>query len=293
MENTNQPSWTAIEITADPEAAEAIEYLFNELDSLGTEINHLRKKSSEAATVIGYFTEPPDEEKFQDELHHALKSYGFTDENVRNIERKPIENADWLAEWKKHWKPTQVGRFVIAPPWSDVDMIDGQLLIRIEPNMAFGTGTHETTQLCLRAIEDHFEPGMSFLDVGTGTGILSIAAAMIDGGKSPILACDTDADSIEIAKENARLNGVGGQIDLYVGSIDKTTTSFDIVAANLTVDVIIPLLPVLLSKARKFLLLSGILAEQQQEIFEQLEANGIEAADIQQYGEWISVLVKI
>lgn len=291
MKDSMADQWTAIEVAVDPEAAEAIEFLFNELDSLGTEINHLRKKSTESTIVIGYFNEPPDEETFDDELHYALKSYGFTDENVRNIERKAIANEDWLLEWKKHWKPTEIGRFVVAPPWFDLRN-DGRHVIRIEPNMAFGTGTHETTQLCLRAIEKHFKPGMSFLDVGTGTGILSIAAAMIGDASLPIVACDTDADSVAIAMENAVLNGVGERIEFYVGSIDENTEPFDFVAANLTIDVIVPLLPTLLAKSKHWLLLSGILAEQQQAIFQQLENNDIEAAEIEEAGEWISVVIE-
>ena len=107
----------------------------------------------------------------EDEIRYALQIYGLNEEAVVSIVRREVQNEDWLAEWKKHWKPTTVGRFVIAPPWENVD--DSQkIVIRIEPNMAFGTGTHETTQLCLRAIEANYHPGDSFLDVGTGPGIL-------------------------------------------------------------------------------------------------------------------------
>src|SRR5205085_3138018 len=102
-----------------------------------------------------------------------------------------VEEIDWLAEWKKHWQPTEVGRFVIAPPWQEIDPGD-KILIQIEPNMAFGTGTHETTQLCLDAISELYRPQLTFLDVGTGTGILAIAAAKLGGDQ--VLACDTDAD---------------------------------------------------------------------------------------------------
>jgi ribosomal protein L11 methyltransferase len=292
MEDKTEKSWTAIEVTVDPEASDAIEHLFNELDTLGTEINHLRKSSSESTTVIGYFTEAPDDDAFQDELHYALKTFGFSDDNVRNIERKEIENADWLSEWKKHWKPTEIGRFVIAPSWSEVKE-DGRDVIRIEPHMAFGTGTHETTQLCLAAVEKHFVRGMSFLDVGTGTGILAIAAAKIDDGNSKISAFDTDADSISIARENAAINGVADKIDFFHSTIDQETPKCDFVAANLTVDVIVPMLSLLLKKSEKWLLMSGILAEHQQQVFEQLERNHIESAEIEQSGEWISVVVKI
>src|SRR5687767_10099126 len=246
-------TWYSISVTVAPEASEAIEYAFNSLEALGTEINHLKKKITDGVTVIGYFNDPPDEDTFQDELLYALRAYGLNDESVSMVERNRLENADWLAEWKKHWKPTVVGGFVIAPPWSDVEGSE-KIVIRIEPNMAFGTGTHETTQLCLAAIEKHYRPGDSFLDVGTGTGILAIAAAKLNfkfeisnlksKAETPrlnlkpeiprydlksqisnlkLVACDTDVDSVAIAKGNAEMNDVGNAIDFSVGSISEQT----------------------------------------------------------------------
>ena len=283
--------WYSISVTVAPECAEAIEYAFNSLEALGTEINHLRKKNSETVTVVGYFNDLPDDERFQDELHYALKAYGFTDEAATLVERKQIENTDWLAEWKKHWKPSKVGSFVIAPPWSEIEG-STDLLIRIDPNMAFGTGTHETTQLCLEAIERNYIPGDSFLDVGTGTGILAIAAAKLNL-KSQIsdfkfLAIDTDVDSVAIAKDNASLNEIKG-IDFQIGSLTDDTPVFDFVSANLTLDVILPILPLLLSKAGKTLVLSGILVEQKAEIVQALARLGVNAPQIHEAGEWISV----
>jgi ribosomal protein L11 methyltransferase len=246
-------------------------------------------------------------------MHYALRVYGFREDTVHQIERVLVENTDWLAEWKKHWKPTHVGSFVIAPPWGEVDEAD-KIVIRIEPNMAFGTGTHETTQLCLRSIAEHYSPGDSFLDVGTGTGILAIAAAkmnpksqisnfksQISNFKSQIsdlkseisnfglAACDTDADAVSLAMENANLNGVGEMIDFRVGPLGDDGAVFDFVCANLTLDVILPILPRLLAKANKTLVLSGILCEQKGEIAKALEGSGFE---ISEAGEWLSVVVE-
>src|SRR5262249_49859629 len=153
---------------------------------------------------------------------------------------------------------TTVGRFVVAPPWEKVVDKD-KIVILIEPNMAFGTGTHETTQLCLKAIDENYLPGHSFLDVGTGTGILAIAAAKLASGSSEILACDTDADSIKIARENAQANGVGDKTDFLVGPITSETPQFDFVCVNLTIDAIVPILGLLLEKTKSTLVLSGIL----------------------------------
>jgi ribosomal protein L11 methyltransferase len=313
-------AWYSISVTVAPEAAESIEYAFNSLDALGTEINHLQKKNVENITVIGYFNEMPDDERVQDELHYALRTYGLTESAVLQLERNTVAETDWLAEWKKHWRPTQIGRFVIAPPWIEVEGED-KVVIRIEPNMAFGTGTHETTQLCLQAIDAHYTPGDSFLDVGTGTGILAIAAAKLNlrsqisdlkpqrsdlrsqishlksqssGLRSQISdlklnGFDTDIDSIMIARENADLNGV--RIDFHIGSISDETSKADFVCANLTLDVIKPILPLLIEKAGKTLVLSGILAEQEDEVVESLRELGVSNADIAKAGEWICLVI--
>lgn len=299
--NLPSPAWYSIAVTAAPEASEALEYAFNSLEALGTEINYLQNKNSESVIVVGYFNEAPDEEQVQDELHYALCAYGLTEDAIIQTERSKIEDTDWLAEWKKHWKPTTIGGLIVAPPWSDLKE-ETKIVIRIDPNMAFGTGTHETTQLCLRSIENNYGPGDSFLDVGTGTGILAIAAAKINlrskisDLKSEIsnfklLACDTDADAIAIARGNAKLNDVGDAIEFLTGSITDDVPVFDFVCANLTLDVIKPLLPILLAKARKTLVLSGILAEQKAEIVGHLSELGILSPEILQAGEWISVLI--
>jgi ribosomal protein L11 methyltransferase len=287
--------WYSVSVTVAPEAAEAIEYAFNSLEALGTEINHLQKKSLDSVTVVGYFNDLPEEEHVQDELQYALRVYDLDPESIHQLERSVVEETDWLAEWKKHWKPTEIGDFVIAPPWSDVDGV-GKIVIRIEPNMAFGTGTHETTQLCLEAIESHYVPGDSFLDVGTGTGILAIAAARINLRSQisnlKFLGCDTDADSIKIARENAAMNGVGDVIDFSIGPISAATEPHDFVCANLTLDVILPILPLLIEKAEKTLVLSGILATQRNEIVAALAELGSNDPEIREAGEWISVVCK-
>lgn len=289
---TQQKVWFAIDIEAVPEATEAVEFAFNELGSIGTESHDLGKKSGENVCVVGYFEESPGEETVQDELYHALRTYGFTADAVISSSRREIENTDWLAEWKKHWKPTVIGRFIVAPPWEAVEEKD-RISIRIEPNMAFGTGTHETTQLCLKAIDENFQPGESFLDVGTGTGILAIAAAKLcekseTRTRDLILACDTDEDAIAIARENAKLNGVDN-IEFFVGSITEDTPEFDFVCANLTIDVILPLLPLLLKKAQNTLVLSGILRKQEEMILAALDALRLSNFSVEESGEWIAV----
>jgi ribosomal protein L11 methyltransferase len=305
MSEDNSRIWHAVDVVVSKDAAEAIEFALNSLDALGTAINQLRKSNSETVTVTGYFNALPDDKILRDELQDALRIYGFDDAAIRGVTYGEIENADWLHEWKKHWQPRNVGRFVIAPPWSDVEKSD-KIVIRIEPNMAFGTGTHETTQLCLKAIGDNFDADQTFLDVGTGTGILAIAAAKTLATENTekeqknisvpsvakILACDTDVDSIKIARDNATANGVGDKIEFSIGSITSETSTFDFVCANLTLDVITPLLTLLVEKSRHTLLLSGILAELEDAITVELRNLQITNFGRERSGEWISILIR-
>jgi len=289
----SEQAWFAVKITVAPESADAVEHFLNELDALGTEIDQLRKRPDEDVTVVGYFSSPPERAAVQGQLDLTLSVFDLDSTLIRRVDITSVENQDWLAEWKKHWRPTRVGRFLIAPSWEQVNEDPATILIRIEPNMAFGTGTHETTKLCLKAIDEHFEPGMSFLDVGTGTGILAIAAAKMNGdSKAEINAYDVDRDSVAIARDNARDNGVAAEIEFFDGSIYDTTPIHDFVCANVTLDVISPMLELLVQKSRMKLILSGILADQERQIVSQLADLGIDSPIIELDGEWISVLVK-
>lgn len=287
--NKHQQKWFALEVTVSAEAAEAVEFGLNELDACGTEINNLGREKTEKLTVIGYFNEQFADQIWRQTLLGAVQIYGFSADAIEKVEWREIENQDWLAEWKKHWRPTETDKFIIAPTWEQVEE-DDKILIRIEPSMAFGTGTHETTRLCLRAIEENYDPAMSFLDVGTGTGILAIAAAksQAPGPKSQVVGCDTDEDSIKIAKENAALNDTP-DIEFHVGSITDETPGFDFVCANLTADVILPLLPLLTRKSKKFLVLSGILKEQESLITAELNKLQFTNYKIETAGEWLSI----
>ena len=288
-----QTKWYALEVTASSEAAEAVEFGLNELDALGTEINNLGKEKTEKLTVVGYFNEPFADQIWRKTLLEAVQIYGFSADAIEKAEWREIENQDWLAEWKKHWRPTETARFIIAPTWETIEAGD-RIVIRIEPSMAFGTGTHETTRLCLRAIEENYDPAMTFLDVGTGTGILAIAVAklQITNYKLQIVGCDTDEHSIQIAKENAELNAAP-EIEFYVGSISNETPAFDFVCANLTADVILPILPLLVEKSKKFLVLSGILKEQERQVTDELDKLNTPGYRIETDGEWISIQLRI
>ena len=297
--------WYALDLEIYSTAREAVEYALMEAGALGTETNDLedavcrtpRQAGGNASAagqpdlrVSAYFDSIPDRELVRAELADALRLYELPSSSVSQMDLREVADADWLGEWKKNWQPVTTGRFVVAPPWSELAEGGDQVVIRIEPGMAFGTGTHETTRLCLGAIEKHFRGG-SFLDVGTGTGILAIAAAKLFAG-ARIEACDTDGEAVAIARENARLNGVAENMAFRVGTLEGATASADMVCANLTADVILNVLPDLLGATCGRLVLSGILDSQAETIKDRLRECGVAAPiEIMSDGEWVAIVV--
>ncbi len=305
-------TWQVIDAIVISDAREAAEYGLMEAGAIGTETTD---EAGGRLRVAAYFESPESGNTAHESVLEALQIYGLDETALLEFQTRAIADQDWLSEWKKHWRPVEVGRFIIAPPWyvpvpgavatgsGDPSAITDPLAtapgtdtIIINPGMAFGTGTHETTRLCLKAIEKYYASG-SFLEVGTGTGILAIAAAKIrqkpdrEGGSPSITACDTDADAIAIAKENAELNQVGEHIDFRVGTVDEKTPSADLVCANLTAPVIVELLPALLGVTCGRLVLSGILETQ----FEMVHARLLEQAatvnEIMQDNEWLALVI--
>jgi ribosomal protein L11 methyltransferase len=280
--------WYALDVTTAGRAREAAEYALMEAGALGTE-GGVGGAGDAPEVVTAYFESPPEVERVREALAEALRVYGLASSDVREMKFREVEGRDWLAEWKKGWRPVEVGRFVVAPPWSEVEEADGRLVIRVEPGMAFGTGTHETTRLCLAAVEKHFR-GESFLDVGTGTGILAIAAAKLNPS-ARVEACDTDPLAVSVAEENARLNGVAGRIDFRVGTVGEATASADLVCANLTADVILPLLPALVGATCGRLVLSGILTTQAPQVAARLVELGVGEYELTSDGEWVAMTI--
>ena len=293
--------WYALDVESEAAAREAVEYALMEAGALGTET---AEGVNGNLQVSAYFDQVPNRERVRAQLAEALRIYQLPSFSVREMIVREVADEDWLGEWKKSWQPVEVGeRFIIAPPWSEIADRHNRIVIRIEPGMAFGTGTHETTRLCLLAIERYFLPphagcprgdpgaGGSFLDVGTGTGILAIAAAKLFPD-AHVEGCDTDADAIAIARENARLNGVAERINFRVGTVEETTASADFVCANLTTDVIAAMLPSLISVTCGHMILSGILDTQVEAVEARLQECGVSTpCEIMQDGEWVAVII--
>jgi len=206
-----------------------------------------------------------------------------------------LPEQDWGENWKKYFRPVRVGaRFVVLPPWERVRLKEGQIPIEITPGMAFGIGTHATTQLCMKALERRLKKkGDSVLDVGTGSGILAIAAAKL--GAREVWGIDIDPAAVEVARENVERNGVRGIVRIRRGSIGRVQKKFDLVVANIDFKGLkrlrTPLLHHLDDKG--FLILSGILKKEQDRISRLY--SGTEALrfiEVDHRGEWASLTFK-
>lgn len=207
-----------------------------------------------------------------------------------------LEHSDWAENWKRHFKPLRVSRrFVVRPSWETYRAPRGTKVIIIDPKMAFGTGTHETTRLVMQMMDDKLKPGKRVLDVGTGSGILAIMAAKL--GARSVVALDIEQESFDNARENFRLNRVAGKIRMILGSLDALSDAeqkpYDWILANLQRSVIETMLPELVTRLRRFgkIVLSGILAEENEWVQQTLPTHGLSIAQSGRDGEWMAYLV--
>lgn len=200
----------------------------------------------------------------------------------------PVPDQDWMQKWKEGFEPVRVGnRLVVAPSWKLPGETDGRKVIQIDPGMAFGTGTHETTRLCLEAIERHWRGGR-MLDVGTGTGILAIAAALLRPG-SRITAIDIDPQAVDVARENIAINQASDSIAVVEGQPrDFAGRAFDVVVANLTAEMIISLATDLAAclAPSGTMILSGILTSLRLDVERAASEAGLSILERREAGEW-------
>jgi len=200
-----------------------------------------------------------------------------------------VKEEDWAENWKQYYKPFRLGdHMVVKPTWEPWDTQEGDLIIEIDPGMAFGTGTHETTAMCVGLIEKYYRGG-TLLDVGTGSGILAIAAARL--GAKGIVAVDIDPDAVRVAKENVEHNGLSSAIDVREGDLlQGLSQRFDFAVANILAPVICMLAAPLknhLMPGGRFIC-SGIIAEAEADVNAALLSAGYVIDEIQHKGDWVA-----
>ncbi len=205
-----------------------------------------------------------------------------------------VDDEDWAEAWKSHYHTTRIGRrIVIRPQWETYDPEPDDLVISLDPGMAFGTGTHATTRLCLMSLEDLMQPGLSVLDLGCGSGILAIAAAKL--GASHILALDIDPVAAQITAENAAINGVSDTIIAQQGSLDTVRGSarrFDLLLANILARIIIEMCGQGLGDVVRpggKAIFSGIINEQVEDVRAALTRTGYTVTFVRVEGDWVSI----
>jgi ribosomal protein L11 methyltransferase len=212
-----------------------------------------------------------------------------------SIDTSLVPEQDWGENWKRFFRPLCVGsRFVVFPPWERPVLKRGQIPIEITPGMAFGTGTHATTQLCIQVLENRVKrKGLSVLDMGTGSGILAIVAAKL--GAQEVWAIDIDEVAIEGARENTEKNGVKGIVRIRKGGIGRVRKAFDVIVANIDLKSLMRLRMPLLRhlKGDGFLILSGILREQEESIRRYyLETKVLRLLGVDHQAEWACLTLK-
>lgn len=200
---------------------------------------------------------------------------------------------DWINNWKKYFKPIPVGKkLLIRPVWEEDFDSMGRTVLDLEPGLAFGTGTHETTRLCMELIEEFLEPGVDFLDVGCGSGILSVAALLL--GAQSALGIDIDPLAVKTALENARLNGVDAKFTGVCGDLAKQVTGkYQIVAANIVADIVIELsrsVPGFLAPGGVFII-SGIIDTREQDVLEAIEG-AFKVIERKEERGWVAMALK-
>jgi ribosomal protein L11 methyltransferase len=209
------------------------------------------------------------------------------------VSMRVVDEEDWAESWKEHFHVERFGeRIVVVPSWRPYEALERDVIIRLDPGMAFGTGQHETTRMCLEALERAVRPGVRVLDVGCGSGILSIAAAKL--GAREVLAVDVDANCVRITDENARTNAVEAIARAREGSagagwpFEMAAEGFDVVVANIVARVIVELAAVLVGAlaADGRLIVSGIIGEREAETIAALEAAGARIDVVRAMGEW-------
>ena len=234
-----------------------------------------------------------DVENVLDLYREEFLSRGLTNEELGSwdFELEEKKSEDWSQKWKEKWDVTHVtDKIAVVPDWIDYVPKKGEVIIKLEPGCAFGTGTHQTTQLCMKALEKYMKPNDKVADIGMGSGILSILAKKL--GASYVYGCDTDDTVIEVAKDNAKKNGVDAIFEL--GTADKVNEKFDFVCANILHFVLAEIMGDLknLMKKGAIMSLSGILDEKKQMVIDAYEKENLELVEEIHQDQWTSFVVK-
>jgi ribosomal protein L11 methyltransferase len=294
--------WLELTVEADSEAVEAVSEIFGRLGRgaavrptrlIRDPLDELSLREDPSAPYLVTVHVPDDEEapgaidSTERALWH-LQAFGLRP--VGELAVTMVDDADWAEAWKASYVPQRIGRIVIVPSWTDEPVAEGEVEVRLDPGMAFGTGLHPTTRGCLALLQrlDPMPPRV--LDVGSGSGILGIAALRL--GARQVVAVDTDPVAVEATAANAALNGLGGRLVAIRGSVDAAPPgAMPLVLANLVAALLVELAPALAVRTQPggTLVASGIVVSRAAEVLAALDGAGFRLAERLDDGEWVSL----
>ena len=306
--------WTMCKVYINNEAIEAITYMLTEQGIQGVEVvdNTLSEEDREEI-IIDYIedgviddsndiyikfylsAEENIEEKLEIIRNKIMDIGKFIDVGTGKIELASINDEDWANNWKKYYKPFKIDNIIIKPTWEDyIEKTKDDVIIEIDPGMAFGSGTHETTSMCISKINKYLDDNNTVIDVGCGSGILGITAAKL--GASQVTCIDLDKNAVKVAKDNAITNNVEDRISVLNGDLLKLIdVKANIVVANIMADIIM----ILAKGVSRYLLpngifiSSGIILDKVNDVERTLIDNGFEIIEIERKGEWAVIVAKI
>ncbi|BEU88578.1 50S ribosomal protein L11 methyltransferase [Selenomonas sp. TAMA-11512] len=306
--------WSHITISTSHEAAELVASLFEDLGAGGAVIDdpallnaYIRSgewdytdlEEREETSVVRVSAYIAADERLREKAE--LLRRGLADLQAKGVDTAPaditeelVEDEDWAETWKAYFHPEKIGeKIVIAPTWETYEAKEGDIVVRLDPGAAFGTGQHETTALCIRALERLVEPGMRVFDVGTGSGVLSICAAKLGAGD--ITAMDFDPIACRVARENIEVNGVGNVEVFESDLLQKASGRADLIIANIVADIIIRMFENVsdyLEDGGK-MLLSGIIDDRVDDVLAAAKARGIRVESVELDKGWAAMVARM
>ena len=261
-------------------------------------------EADDGVAYLNFYLEvEADKQKILGDVRRELEEMSsYVDVGECIIEESQTEDVDWVNNWKQYFHQFYIDDILVIPSWENIKPEDtDKMVLHIDPGTAFGTGMHETTQLCIRQLRKFITPETELLDVGTGSGILAILSLMF--GAKHAVGTDLDICAVEAVAQNCEVNGIDpAQFDMMIGNIitDKEVQDkvgyecYDIVVANILADVLVPLTPVIVHQLKKggIYITSGIIDDKEQTVVEAVKAAGLEVLEVTYQGEWVSVTAR-
>ncbi len=291
-------NWWELQILCDPDLEDSIFWRLGNFGCRGT----ASEKKGHSCLVRAYLPKNQEQELDLEALSLWLRQDALMmGLPVPTIQRQTIDEQDWASSWKEHWQPQEIGdRFLINPAWLPIPEKSNRIVLRLDPGVAFGTGNHATTQLCLESLERHLGDGKSnavVADIGCGSGILSIGAVLL--GASKVYAVDIDPLAVQSTRSNWELNQISQErLVVEQGSVERLMQSIetpvDGIVCNILAEVIINLIPGMsaIAKPTTWGILSGILLNQAQSVADALEEHGWTVAALQQQNDWCCLNIR-